>query len=119
MNVLTKIWEYVQQGKNVINIIIGVINLILLVSIKTGIEFSYVELFFIGIASLILFTVIGKLFIKKINPVRAIVNPFTQDNINVSIQLYSSLIAHYEGKDDEAIEYLIRARENRLGWLDK
>ena len=112
-------WLYFKKGRNEIGTFYGVINTLILVSMRYDFEVSL----FWGIAyavGFVLFSVLGGVFLtREVEPQNNMINPFTLDGILSAISLQKAFISLWEGDDEEALAQMKQAVELREKWLRK
>lgn len=80
---IRKLWDYFKNGKSEISFLISLYQLYLIYLIRDNNSLDHVVL--IGIGFFIVSIVIGFFSVKKVKPTTVYTNPFSQDNIDLSL----------------------------------
>jgi len=117
-------WNRLKNGRNEIGVIWGTVSFILLIAIKLDIDLSITSVAFLGSLFLAVSYIVGVYVTEYVIPETARINPFSQDNINSSLYLQTSLIYFYQYFQTNDKEYLAkavaemdRAHDLRTRWL--
>ena len=110
-------WLYFKTGRNEIGTFYGVINTLILLSMKFDLEVSIIW----GVAytvGFIFFSVLAGVFLKReVEPQNNMINPFALDGIMSAISLQKAFVAYWEGEEGEAIELMEKAIQYREKWI--
>jgi len=104
---LYRIWLYFKSGRNEIGTFYGVINTLILISLKYDLDVSLLwgMIYAVGFVT------------REVVPQNSLINPFTLDGIKSAVALQKSFIAHWEGDKEEAIKLMKDAVEYREKWF--
>lgn len=110
-------WLYFKAGRNEIGLLYGIVNTLILASMKWEWEISLVAGLAYSAGFVLVASLGGFFLVKEVVPQNNLINPFAKDGLYSAIQLQKSLLAFYEGDKEKAIELVKNAIQAREKWL--
>lgn len=114
---IIQVWNYFKKGRSEVALVLLLYNMLLSYSIKFDVDFTLTQYAIITLCFMVMCSFLGIFVAEKVEPENQRISPYIQDHLNSSICLQNSLIHHYEGDHQKAIEELMEANRLRERWL--